>query len=318
MRRATLRGIPCLYIVVALLLAGCASTLTPAQDLSWGAFDACKSNAIESVKLRKVNPNGSFVVGHDSMSTAEQRVFLDCVRPYFAAHALQGIAHPGPDTPAAQRQGYDDLDECLRGGVRVRATGIGGAGEGFLVLPPVIRITALNEDGSFRWDGDAPGGNRLTSCMRAKAAGIPQQASEVSPAPSEAAGIDGVYGGQVCYGPSPNGEPDRCYQAKATVRDGKLVGEWPGREGITVKLAGEVSTIGEVKIEMHAERTDGSQFARANLSGTIQKGHLDANGAFFNGRIVSIRWTWDLPGGDAPEKESGGREHAYPSGLKRK
>jgi hypothetical protein len=299
-----MRGIHHLEVLIALLLAGCASTLTPAQDLSWGAFDACKSNAIESVKLRKVNPNGSFVVGHDSMSTAEQRVFLDCVRPYFAAHALQGIAQPGPDTPAAQRQGYDDLDECLRDGVRVRATGIGGAGEGFLVLPPVIRITALNEDGSFRWDGDAPGGNRLTSCMRAKAAGIPQRASEVSPAPSEAAGIDGVYTGSVCYGPSPN-DPARCYQAKATVRGGTIVGEWGGRDGATVKLAGEVSTIGAVKIEMHAERADGTQFARANLSGSIQNRHLDASGVFLNGRTLSLSWTLNAPGGDAPRKPAG-------------
>jgi hypothetical protein len=85
-----------------------------------------------------------------------------------------------------------------------------------------------------------------------------------------------------------------------------------------VTLAGEVSTTGDVKIEWHSERPNGSQFSRANLSGTIQKGHLDANGAFFNGRTVSIRQTWNLPGGDASEKESDGREHAYPSGLKRK
>jgi hypothetical protein len=240
-------------------------------------------------------------VAYDPDAPAEGRIFVDCIRPYFAARALEGIVKPGPDAPAAQRQRYANLDECLQ-----RAVFVGthkGQENAVFVRPPGIRITALNEDGSFRWDGDAKAGNRLTACMRWKpAAGMPQQASEGSPAPSEAAGIDGVYGGQVCYGPSPNGEPSRCYQAKATVRDGKLVGEWPGREGVTVKLAGEVSTAGAVKVEMHAERADGTQFARANLSGTIQNGRLDASGAFLNGRTLSFSLTLTTPGGDAPRQ----------------
>jgi hypothetical protein len=75
------------------------------------------------------------------------------------------------------------------------------------------------------------------------------------------------------------------------VREGKIVGEWPGRDpGVTVKLAGDVSAIGEVKIVMHAERVDGSQFARATLSGTVQNGRLDASGFFFTGRTTSINW----------------------------
>ncbi len=118
-----------------------------------------------------------------------------------------------------------------------------------------------------------------------------QQRASGAPAPPGAAdGIDGVYSGPVCYGPSPN-DPARCYRAEATVREGKIVGEWRGRDpGVTVKLAGEVSAIGEVRIEMHAERVDGNQFARANLSGTIQNGHLDAGGFFFSGRTMSLNW----------------------------
>jgi len=41
---------------------------------------------------------------------------------------------------------------------------------------------------------------------------------------------------------------------------------------------------------MHAESVDGNQFARANLSDTIQNGHLDASGTFFSGRTMSLNW----------------------------
>jgi hypothetical protein len=57
-----------------------------------------------------------------------------------------------------------------------------------------------------------------------------------------------------------------------------------------VKLAGDVSAVGEVRMKMHAERVDGNQFARANLSGTIQSGHLDASGFFVSGRTMSLNW----------------------------
>lgn len=117
-----------------------------------------------------------------------------------------------------------------------------------------------------------------------------QQTSAVAAPPGTARSIDGLYAGSVCYGPSPN-DPARCYRAQATVREGKIVGEWHGRDpGVTVKLAGEISAIGEVKIEMHAERENGNQFGRATLSGTVQNGRLDASGSFFNGRTASLSW----------------------------
>jgi adenylate cyclase len=124
-----------------------------------------------------------------------------------------------------------------------------------------------------------------------QAAARAQTQASGAPAPPGAAGsIDGVYTGPVCYGPSPN-DPPRCYQAEATVRDGKIVGEWHGRDpGVTVKLHGEVSAIGEVRIELHAERADGNQVARATLSGTVQNGRLAASGFFFNGRTTSLSW----------------------------
>jgi len=151
-----------------------------------------------------------------------------------------------------------------------------------------------------------------------QAAGVPQQASEVPEPASATDSLNGVYAGQVCLGPGPNGDPARCHRAEATVRDGKLVGGWTGREGVTVKLAGEVSTAGDVKIEWHSEHPDGSPFAQADLSGTIRNGRLEANGSFLNGRTVSIRWTLNVPGSDAAEEESDGREQPHPSRLKRR
>jgi adenylate cyclase len=125
---------------------------------------------------------------------------------------------------------------------------------------------------------------------RQAAAPAPQPASGAPAPPAAASNIDGVYAGPVCYGPSPN-DPARCYQAHATVRDGKIVGDWHGRDlGVTVKLHGEVSAIGDVRIELHVERADGNQSARANLSGTVQNGRLAASGSFFNGRTMSLTW----------------------------
>jgi class 3 adenylate cyclase len=130
---------------------------------------------------------------------------------------------------------------------------------------------------------------RLADEQRAAARARPP-ASAVAVPPVPAGSNDGIYAGSVCYGPSPN-EPARCYRAQATVREGKIAGEWHGRgPGVTVRLAGETSANGEVKIEMHAEREDGNQFGRASLSGTVQNGRLDASGAFFNGRTVSLSW----------------------------
>ena len=134
-----------------------------------------------------------------------------------------------------------------------------------------------------------------------RSADVRQQVSGIPVRPGAAGRIDGVYAGPVCYDPGPS-DPARCYHAEAAVRDGTIVGEWRGRDGVTVKLAGEVSTIGEVKVEMHAERSDGTQFAQANLSGTIENGRLDAHGAFLNGRALSFRWELTAPGGGHPQK----------------
>lgn len=283
-------------IVIALLLAGCVAN-TPAAELTLDAVRECAPSSIKT-KVYRVNPDGSFGFAWDPGVPETPRFFKDCIRPYFAAHALQGIAKPGTDAPAVQRQGYEDLDQCLQRGVLVGEIG-GGGGSHFFVRPPVVRITALNEDGTFRWEGDDAAGRRLTVCMRQRSADVQPQASGAPAPPWAAGGPDGTYAGDVCLGPGPNGEPARCFRVQATVRDGKVVSGWPGREGVTVKLVGEVSTLGDVKIEWRGERPDGSQFSHADLSGRIQDGRLDAAGAFSNGRTVSIRWTLNAPEGDS-------------------
>ena len=87
------------------------------------------------------------------------------------------------------------------------------------------------------------------------------------------------------------GDPARCFRAQATLQQGRLSGQWPGRDpGVTTRLEGDVSASGDVKIRMHAERADGSPLAVANLNGTLRDGKLDATGGFPNGRTVSLNW----------------------------
>jgi class 3 adenylate cyclase len=103
--------------------------------------------------------------------------------------------------------------------------------------------------------------------------------------------IDGLYAGPVCYGPS-RLDPARCYRAQAVLSDGKLVGQWHGRDPVvTVYLAGEVYPTGAVRVEMHGEDADGNRLVTSNLAGTIRDGHLEASGTFEGkGRTVTIDW----------------------------
>jgi class 3 adenylate cyclase len=108
--------------------------------------------------------------------------------------------------------------------------------------------------------------------------------------PGETGALDGIYRGQICYGPSPLDQA-RCYRAQAILRHGTMTGQWPSRfPGATMYLAGDVSPSGDVAIHMHAERKDGSHFAVIDLTGTLRNGSIDAAGGFLNGRHVSLHW----------------------------
>ena len=101
---------------------------------------------------------------------------------------------------------------------------------------------------------------------------------------------DGLYSGLVCYADG-RVDPAHCYRAQGSVSQGKISGQWPGREpGITMILTGDVLPSGEVKIEMRARTAVGLPVAIINLSGAIRDGRLDATGSFVTGRAASMNW----------------------------
>ncbi|MGB8485841.1 MAG: hypothetical protein WCD67_06185, partial [Xanthobacteraceae bacterium] len=103
--------------------------------------------------------------------------------------------------------------------------------------------------------------------------------------------VDGMYAGPVCWGDGPQGDPARCFRAQAAVSQGKIAGQWPGRDpGVTMYLWGDVSPAGDVTIRMQTRRADGYPMATVNLTGTLRDGRLDATGAFANGRSAQLNW----------------------------
>jgi adenylate cyclase len=129
------------------------------------------------------------------------------------------------------------------------------------------------------------------------------------PAPAQSAAIAAtssipeggeVYGGPICYGPSPN-DPARCFRQRGTLSGNHISGHWPGRNpGTTVTLDGEVTSSGDVTIQMHGEVTDGASLFTLNLSGTLDGGKLMAKGNFKNGRTATLMWR-RVNGSPAPE-----------------
>jgi class 3 adenylate cyclase len=118
----------------------------------------------------------------------------------------------------------------------------------------------------------------------------PVEAPATPVRPPSADERDGVYGGQICYGPGP-AVPARCFRAQAIVQKGRITGQWVGRDpNVTMYLAGDVTPAGDVRIHMHGQRSDGSRLAVMDLAGTLQDGRIDAKGSFLNGRSVTLDW----------------------------
>lgn len=120
----------------------------------------------------------------------------------------------------------------------------------------------------------------------------PRAAAAAAPSALRVAAYDGVYSGQVCYGQTPK-DPRRCYRAEGTVRGGKITGQWlvAPEAGITMFLKGDVNASGEVKIQMHSEKPDGSPVATINLVGTLHDSLIDASGSFLRGRPATLNWS---------------------------
>ena len=131
---------------------------------------------------------------------------------------------------------------------------------------------------------------KADAARQAALAPDPVRAPPAAAGPGEAAGVDGLYGGQIRYGPGER-EAARCFKAQAILQKGRISGEWPGRSpGATMHLAGDVSRSGDVVIHMHGDRADGSHFAVMDLAGTLRDGRIAAKGGFRSGRSVTLDW----------------------------
>jgi class 3 adenylate cyclase len=102
---------------------------------------------------------------------------------------------------------------------------------------------------------------------------------------------DGVYSGPICYGEFKD-MPERCFQAKGTISGSKIAGEWPmGTEKkVIAHLTGDVSTSGDIKIEIVQSGPVGSRPATINLTGTLRGGLINASGSFLRGRAATLNW----------------------------
>jgi class 3 adenylate cyclase len=124
---------------------------------------------------------------------------------------------------------------------------------------------------------------------RFQARPVPFQSTSATNTPGVSGGEE-VYGGPICYGPSPN-DPARCFRARATLIGNHISGRWPGRNpGTTVTLDGEVTSSGEVTLQMHAGLDDGASLFTLDLTGTLDDGKLMAKGNFKNGRTATLMW----------------------------
>jgi class 3 adenylate cyclase len=138
----------------------------------------------------------------------------------------------------------------------------------------------------------APKANSTESPRPAPHASAKRSASAVSAAPAtKASPNDGVYFGQICSAKTAK-EPRQCYREAGTVSGGRITGQWPmGRDtGITMFLAGDITPSGDVTIEMHSVKPDGSRGVTIDLKGTLLDGRLDASGSFRMGRPVTLNW----------------------------
>jgi hypothetical protein len=125
------------------------------------------------------------------------------------------------------------------------------------------------------------------------------------------AAADGVYGGPICFGAMQT-LPAVCFPAEATLRQGRIAGEWPGRDpNTTMHIEGDVSAAGHATLRLHGKKSDGSHFAVFDFSGTLRDGALDATGTAANSRTATLNWrrrgealTATAPAAPTPAAES--------------
>jgi class 3 adenylate cyclase len=116
-------------------------------------------------------------------------------------------------------------------------------------------------------------------------------ATSVASAAASAGLYDGVFEGPVCFEETPK-EARRCFHGLGVIKGNEIKGQWPmGQDtGVTMFLQGEVSSEGDVKMEMHSEKSDGSRIITADFTGWIHDRLFDANGKLRMGRPATVHW----------------------------
>ncbi len=122
----------------------------------------------------------------------------------------------------------------------------------------------------------------------------PSAVAAVAPSAANAVGAsanDGMYAGPICYGQTPK-FPRRCFDREGTISGKKIAGQWleAPEAGVTMFLTGDVTPSGDVKIEMHSQKPDGTIVVLIDLEGTLRGGLIDASGSFRRGRQATLEW----------------------------
>ena len=139
-----------------------------------------------------------------------------------------------------------------------------------------------------------PAVEKPATAQSAPNAAPPSAVAAVAPSAANAVGAspnDGVYSGPICYGQTPK-FPRRCFDRQGTITGKKIAGQWleAPEAGVTMFLTGDITPSGDVKIEMHSQKPDGTIVVLIDLEGTLHDGLIDASGSFRRGRSATLEW----------------------------
>ncbi len=117
-----------------------------------------------------------------------------------------------------------------------------------------------------------------------------------APPSTRSGSYEGLYSGPVCYGGTKE-LPARCYPSQGTIRGTKITGKWPmpHEQDVIMSLDGDISPTGDLTIQMHSDKSDGTRVTTISLVGTIRAGLLEATGKFAKGRRATLNWHRNSP-----------------------
>jgi class 3 adenylate cyclase len=162
------------------------------------------------------------------------------------------------------------------------------------IAPPADKAASSTPGSIAPPPGDPAPKKAATVHSDAKGPGVHSPAPSAG-APARAAAVgkkyDGLYAGPVCFGKTKL-DPERCARGEGTINGNKITGDWMTGANLRIPmfLVGEISPAGDVKMELHSEKPDGSRLATIELKGTIKDGGISADGAFLMGRPATLNW----------------------------